>query len=124
MERDDESSKRSDEENQKDRILSYMDVKYAVQTCILSKRWINQWMHISSINFKNDSAKTFGTFKTLMSNVLHNFKASKHCNSIAQKRTFFLELLLLLSLTMLKRLISYSLILGLEFLQLPVFSGS
>jgi hypothetical protein len=36
-------------------ILSFLDAKYAVQTCILSKRWKNLWKHLPTLALSSSS---------------------------------------------------------------------
>ncbi|KAJ4796263.1 F-box/RNI-like superfamily protein [Rhynchospora pubera] len=61
-------------------ILSFMDPKEAVQTCILSKQWRNLWTHIPSLNFE---FKRFGVrcttaaFVHFVANMLYFRGASK-----------------------------------------------
>ncbi|KAK0597405.1 hypothetical protein LWI29_024962 [Acer saccharum] len=40
-------------------ILSLMDTKYAVQTCVLSKNWRNHWANIHNLNFDHSSFSRF-----------------------------------------------------------------
>ncbi|KAK0588730.1 hypothetical protein LWI29_004723 [Acer saccharum] len=49
-------------------ILSLMDTKYAVRTCVLSKTWLFHWRYIHSLNF---DTKTFTKVSTFRKFVLH-----------------------------------------------------
>ncbi|KAK0590617.1 hypothetical protein LWI29_029486 [Acer saccharum] len=49
-------------------ILSLMDTKYAVRTCVLSKKWLFHWRYIHSLNF---DPKTFTKVSTFRKFVLH-----------------------------------------------------
>ncbi|KAK4846400.1 hypothetical protein QYF36_016819 [Acer negundo] len=55
-------------------ILSLMDTKYAVQTCVLSKKWLFHWRNIHSLNFYT---KTFTKVSTFRKFVLHVLRRRK-----------------------------------------------
>ncbi|KAK0593523.1 hypothetical protein LWI29_038010 [Acer saccharum] len=50
-------------------ILSLMDTKYAVQTCVLSKKWRNHWTNVHSLNFVHSSFSTWVGFKEFVLDV-------------------------------------------------------
>ncbi|TXG46595.1 hypothetical protein EZV62_027895 [Acer yangbiense] len=54
-------------------ILSLMNTKYAVQTCVLSKKWRYHWTHICSLNLKF-IFKTIGDFGHFVHKVFHRRK--------------------------------------------------
>ncbi|KAL5732497.1 hypothetical protein ACOSQ2_032189 [Xanthoceras sorbifolium] len=56
-------------------ILSFTDTKYAVQTCVLSKKWRKQWTNIQSLNFDHSSFSTWVGFKDFVLNVLWGRKS-------------------------------------------------
>ncbi|KAL5733993.1 hypothetical protein ACOSP7_031854 [Xanthoceras sorbifolium] len=56
-------------------ILSFTDTKYAVQTCVLSKKWRKQWTNIHSLNFEHSSFSTWVGFKGFVLNVLWRRKS-------------------------------------------------
>ncbi|KAJ3702906.1 hypothetical protein LUZ61_006611 [Rhynchospora tenuis] len=59
-------------------ILSFMDPKEAVQTCILSKRWRNLWTFIPSLNFEHFRYRgTTAAFVHFVANMLYFRGASK-----------------------------------------------
>ena len=51
-------------------ILSSLDTKLAVQTCILSKRWKNLWKHLPTITLISSQFKTLKDFNKFVSQVL------------------------------------------------------
>ncbi|KAJ4796266.1 F-box/RNI-like/FBD-like domains-containing protein [Rhynchospora pubera] len=51
-------------------ILSFMDPKEAVQTCILSKRWRNLWTYVTSLNFNKSAFKRTAHFVRFVTNML------------------------------------------------------
>jgi len=52
-------------------ILSFLDTKHAVQTCILSSRWSNLWKHISSLKLSSRHfQKNLKGFTKFVSHVL------------------------------------------------------
>ncbi|KAK4839066.1 hypothetical protein QYF36_018813 [Acer negundo] len=61
-------------------ILSLMNTKYAVQTCVLSKKWRYQWTHIHSLNLKF-IFKTIGDFGHFVHKVFH-LRKPYHLSSI------------------------------------------
>ncbi|KAJ1686905.1 hypothetical protein LUZ63_018295 [Rhynchospora breviuscula] len=58
-------------------ILSFMDPKEAVQTCILSKRWRNLWTRVTSLNFNKHAFKSTADFVRFVTDVLFFHGASK-----------------------------------------------
>ncbi|XP_038890213.1 uncharacterized protein LOC120079853 [Benincasa hispida] len=76
-------------------ILSTLNTKFVVQTCVLSKRWKNLWTHIPTLNFhyniyssllssKNEDEESKQRyFKYFIIRVL-----SKHCATNIQKLTY------------------------------------
>ncbi|CAJ2638666.1 unnamed protein product [Trifolium pratense] len=50
-------------------ILSFLNAKQAVQTCILSKRWINLWKTLPTLIFSSNHM-TFESYKVFMSQFL------------------------------------------------------
>ncbi|KAL5799344.1 hypothetical protein ACOSQ3_032397 [Xanthoceras sorbifolium] len=56
-------------------ILSLMDAKYAVQTCILSKKWKFHWAHISYYSFNCSTSSSDIDFQQFVANVLNNRKS-------------------------------------------------
>ncbi|GKV40745.1 hypothetical protein SLEP1_g48350 [Rubroshorea leprosula] len=76
-----------DEETQMDRlsdlpdsllhhILSFMDAKYAVQTCILSKRWVSVWTHLPVLKLDSKFFNRVGNFRSFISQVLDHCETS------------------------------------------------
>ncbi|XWS75952.1 hypothetical protein CRYUN_Cryun01aG0135800 [Craigia yunnanensis] len=72
---------KASEENAKDRlsdlpdslihhILSSLDTKNAVQTCVLSKRWNHLWTYLPSLNFDSKSLGDLTSFKKFVLYVL------------------------------------------------------
>ncbi|TXG70047.1 hypothetical protein EZV62_004982 [Acer yangbiense] len=55
-------------------ILSLMDTKYAVQTCVLSKNWRNHWTNIHNLNFDHSSFSRWVGFRDFVFNVLQRCK--------------------------------------------------
>ncbi|KAK0590234.1 hypothetical protein LWI29_024316 [Acer saccharum] len=56
-------------------ILSLMNTKYSVQTCVLSKKWSHHWTHIHSLNFDFNSFSKRVAFGKFVLHVLHNRKS-------------------------------------------------
>ena len=56
-------------------ILSLIDIKSAVQTCILSQRWNNFWTSLPKLNFDSQSFNKLTPFKKFVLNVLSRCKA-------------------------------------------------
>ncbi|KAK0592714.1 hypothetical protein LWI29_024118 [Acer saccharum] len=54
-------------------ILSFLETKYAVQTCVLSKKWRYHWTHIHNLNLEWRSNK-ITNFKKFVLHVLNNRK--------------------------------------------------
>ncbi|KAJ4731270.1 hypothetical protein LUZ62_011728 [Rhynchospora pubera] len=52
------------------RILSCMNPKEAVQTCILSKRWRNLWTRVTSLNFNKHAFECTADFVHFVTNML------------------------------------------------------
>ncbi|GLT40819.1 hypothetical protein SLA2020_149240 [Shorea laevis] len=57
-------------------ILSFMDAKYAVQTCILSKRWVSVWTHLPVLKLDSKFFNRVGNFRSFISQVLDHFETS------------------------------------------------
>ncbi|GLT95794.1 hypothetical protein SLE2022_134560 [Rubroshorea leprosula] len=57
-------------------ILSFMDAKYAVQTCILSKRWISVWTHLRVLKLDSKFFNRAGDFRSFISQVLDHCETS------------------------------------------------
>ncbi|GKV40749.1 hypothetical protein SLEP1_g48353 [Rubroshorea leprosula] len=57
-------------------ILSFMDAKYAVQTCILSKRWVSICTHLQVIKLDSKFFKRLVNFRSFMSQVLDHCQTS------------------------------------------------
>ncbi|GLT95795.1 hypothetical protein SLE2022_134570 [Rubroshorea leprosula] len=57
-------------------ILSFMDAKYAVQTCILSKRWVGVWTHLPVLKLDSKFFKRAGDFRSFISQVLDHCETS------------------------------------------------
>jgi hypothetical protein len=51
-------------------IMSFLDIKDVIQTCILSKRWINLWKKLSTLTLSTLGFKTYKNFEELVSQVL------------------------------------------------------
>ncbi|MCI29871.1 F-box/LRR-repeat protein [Trifolium medium] len=51
-------------------ILSFFDTKYAVQTCVLSKRWRHLWKRIPTLMLHRSRFTTKKRFTTFVSNLL------------------------------------------------------
>lgn len=58
-------------------ILSLVDTKSAVQTCVLSKRWQRQWTYVHSLDFDERSFSRCIDFKEFVSNVLQHRESTK-----------------------------------------------
>ncbi|TXG55639.1 hypothetical protein EZV62_020895 [Acer yangbiense] len=58
-------------------ILSLMDTKYAVSTCVLSKNWRYSWTNIHSLNFCHCSFLSWIAFQGFVTHVLHHCKDLK-----------------------------------------------
>jgi hypothetical protein len=50
-------------------ILSFLNAKQAVQTCILSKRWINLWKTLSTLTLSSTDFKTCTSFDQFLSQI-------------------------------------------------------
>ncbi|GLT40820.1 hypothetical protein SLA2020_149250 [Shorea laevis] len=57
-------------------ILSFMDSKYAVQTCILSKRWVSVWTHLPVLKLDSKFFNRVGNFRSFISQVLDHCETS------------------------------------------------
>ncbi|GKV53390.1 hypothetical protein SLEP1_g59921 [Rubroshorea leprosula] len=57
-------------------ILSFMDSKYAVQTCILSKRWVSVWTHLPVLKLDSKFFNRVGNFRSFISQVLDHCENS------------------------------------------------
>lgn len=60
-------------------ILSLMDTKYAVRTCILSKKWTNHWTHVHSLNFNHRSFNRNFSFEKFIRHILRQRKPLNLC---------------------------------------------
>jgi hypothetical protein len=62
------------------RILSGLDAKKAVQTCILSKRWKNMWRYLSVVSLSSLNFKTLKSFTKFVSRFLslHDKETALH----------------------------------------------
>ncbi|KAL5789497.1 hypothetical protein ACOSQ2_004385 [Xanthoceras sorbifolium] len=56
-------------------ILSLMDTKYAVQTCVLSKKWRDHWTNIHALNFDHSKFRRCVDFHNFFLNVLQRRKS-------------------------------------------------
>ncbi|TXG49168.1 hypothetical protein EZV62_025043 [Acer yangbiense] len=56
-------------------VLSLMETKYAVRTCVLSKQWRNHWTNIHSLSFDRPSFSRWFAFKDLVLKVLQHRKS-------------------------------------------------
>ncbi|KAL5854409.1 hypothetical protein ACOSQ4_004211 [Xanthoceras sorbifolium] len=56
-------------------ILSLIDTKYAVQTCVLSKKWRDHWTNIHALNFDDSSFRRCVDFHNFVLNVLQRHKS-------------------------------------------------
>ncbi|KAI9156405.1 hypothetical protein LWI28_005860 [Acer negundo] len=56
-------------------ILSLMDAKYAVQTCILSKKWKFHWAHVPCYTFDCSTSSSDVEFQDFVANVLNNHQS-------------------------------------------------
>ncbi|XP_076895750.1 F-box/LRR-repeat protein At4g14103-like, partial [Bidens hawaiensis] len=59
------------------RILSLMPTKFAVQTCVLSKRWRYPWMSITNLDFDDIPPLGFSNLETFVDRVLGCCKSSQ-----------------------------------------------
>lgn len=59
-------------------ILSSMETKYAVRTCVLSKRWKRVWTHVHSLDFDNTTFAS-SSFSKFVSYVLKRRKSFTLC---------------------------------------------
>lgn len=100
----------------KHHILSFMDTKYAVQTCVLSKRWKKHWTSVSTLNFNYLSFDTWAGFTKFVTNVL------KHRASVdVRKLVFLCGGTIRVQLT--RSVFQYAISHGIEELQTDIFSG-
>ncbi|TXG55625.1 hypothetical protein EZV62_020881 [Acer yangbiense] len=53
-------------------ILSLMDTKYAVRTCVLSKTWMFHWRYIHSLNFNPETFTKVSAFRKFVLHVLRH----------------------------------------------------
>ncbi|KAL2492016.1 F-box/LRR-repeat protein [Abeliophyllum distichum] len=51
-------------------VLSFLDTKYAVQTCVLSKRFKNLWSSLPDLNFDRKSFKKLSSFNNFVDRAL------------------------------------------------------
>lgn len=51
-------------------IMEFMDTKYAVQTCVLSKRWKDLWKHLTTLAFNTFFFNNVTNFSKFVSHVL------------------------------------------------------
>ncbi|XP_076929762.1 FBD-associated F-box protein At4g10400-like [Bidens hawaiensis] len=58
-------------------ILSLMPTKFAVQTCVLSKRWRYTWMSITNLNFDDKPPFCFNNLETFVDRALGLCKSSQ-----------------------------------------------
>ncbi|XP_076951429.1 FBD-associated F-box protein At4g10400-like [Bidens hawaiensis] len=58
-------------------ILSLMPTKFAVQTCVLSKRWRYTWMSITKFDFDDIPPLGFSSLETFVDRVLGSCKSSQ-----------------------------------------------
>lgn len=64
-------------------ILSLMETKFAVRTCVLSKRWKEHWTHVHSLNFDRTSFHDWADFMNFVDNVM------QHRKSVALRKLYF-----------------------------------
>ncbi|GLT40817.1 hypothetical protein SLA2020_149230 [Shorea laevis] len=57
-------------------ILSFMDAKYAVQTCILSKRWVGIWTHLQVVKIDSKFFNRVVNFRNFICQVLDRCETS------------------------------------------------
>jgi len=57
-------------------ILSFLDTRRAVQTCILSKRWNNLWKHLPSLILRPSYFRTIKSFNKFVPRILSLRNAS------------------------------------------------
>jgi hypothetical protein len=81
-------------------ILSFLDAKCTVQTCILSKRWNNLWKHLPTLILKTSNFMSMTKFNKFVSRILshRNAKTPLHAldiqrNNIVGTRTVQTRLL-------------------------------
>lgn len=63
-------------------ILSFMDTKYAVHTCVLSKKWKYHWTNIHSLNFDYQSFSRWILFKNFVPRILKELQTSSNTRTL------------------------------------------
>ncbi|GJU07051.1 F-box domain containing protein [Tanacetum coccineum] len=54
------------------KILSFMDMKFAVQTCVLASKWRFMWTQMPYFNISSDNFRTFKDFSEFVDHVLRH----------------------------------------------------
>ncbi|GAU16407.1 hypothetical protein TSUD_117560 [Trifolium subterraneum] len=68
-------------------ILSFLNAKQAVQTCILSKRWINLWKTVPTLIFSSNH-RTFEDYKEFLSQFLSLRDHSTDIHTLHMRRSY------------------------------------
>lgn len=72
-------------------ILSFLNAKEAVQTCILSKRWINLWKTLSTLTLSTMQFSTLESFQQFMSMFLSLRDHSTDIHTLSLHRSHFVS---------------------------------
>ena len=83
-------------------ILSFLDVKCVVQTCILSKRWNNLWKHLPTLILKSSHFMSIKSFNKFVPRILSLRNASTPLHALDFERLGFVEPCLL------RRIVKYA----------------
>ncbi|GJR69221.1 F-box domain, cyclin-like protein [Tanacetum coccineum] len=63
-------------------ILSFLDIKYVVQTTTLSKRWVHIWKSVTHLNFDSYKFHTMPQFTIFVNNVLSKRNSSSQVSAV------------------------------------------
>ncbi|KAM7267024.1 hypothetical protein ACFE04_009190 [Oxalis oulophora] len=87
-------------------ILGCMDIKQAVQTCVLSKRWRRGlWEYLPTLNIYSESFNTTELFEIFVSRLVENYKACS-VNSLSLHNSKVMKSNQLLALRVIDRVVS------------------